>query len=489
MRILLVKDTTIDLDLTQSVAILNKLCKTLTFEEYDHTLKMPSTNIELTDTESRLKTLVLKNKVDHVFLSTSKPYSNNYFFYSSDKTTVLSFFGWNHYTNLPAENGLFYFIAQTQALGIDSSFRHEETTGCVNDFLWDKTAVDLGLKTGRFCEDCLTRIKREAKSSIVNSSILNDVQSILNTVSSASQWEESIFEYERQPGKSSNWASFEDDVAQMYRQLGAHVEQNLNLAGFQIDIMVKEETPSKQTLRSAIECKYTKNKVGNRIVNDFGRIVETLKSANIVERGIIVSQTGFTPDAHLVSKQNQVVLLTYADLKQEVILKHKTQKGSADIPLKKNGEKEIDKPGYIAFDNSSSINKHKEKKSPNLFVIMPFTTDLDDVYYFGIHETAKDLGCSCDRVDQQEFIGPIVEKIYDSIKGSRIILAEVSIPNVNVYYELGYAHALEKPTILITKDISSSPFDLRGYNHIIYTNIRDLRSKLKARLQAILMGS
>jgi nucleoside 2-deoxyribosyltransferase len=79
-------------------------------------------------------------------------------------------------------------------------------------------------------------------------------------------------------------------------------------------------------------------------------------------------------------------------------------------------------------------------------------------------------------------------KIYDSIKTSRIVVAEVSRINANVYYELGYAHAREKPTILITKNIKSSPFDTKGFNHIIYTNIVDLKKQLKDTLKAILMN-
>jgi nucleoside 2-deoxyribosyltransferase len=91
-------------------------------------------------------------------------------------------------------------------------------------------------------------------------------------------------------------------------------------------------------------------------------------------------------------------------------------------------------------------------------------------------------------VDEIEFVGGILDKIYNSIVNSKIIIAEVSSLNPNVYYELGYAHALNKPVILITKDISSAPFDLRNYNHIVYKNIVDLREKLKRRL-GVLLGS
>jgi hypothetical protein len=40
--------------------------------------------------------------------------------------------------------------------------------------------------------------------------------------------------------------------------------------------------------------------------------------------------------------------------------------------------------------------------------------------------------------------------------------------NPNVFYELGLAHALAKPAILITESISDVPFDLRSLRVIVY---------------------
>ena len=53
-------------------------------------------------------------------------------------------------------------------------------------------------------------------------------------------------------------------------------------------------------------------------------------------------------------------------------------------------------------------------------------------------------------------------------------------------YELGYAHAINKPVILLTKDISSAPFDIRGHNHIVYSSIVNLRESLANRLKGTL---
>jgi len=79
----------------------------------------------------------------------------------------------------------------------------------------------------------------------------------------------------------------------------------------------------------------------------------------------------------------------------------------------------------------------------------------------------------------------ILEKIFDSIKRADVVVAEVSTPNANVYYEVGFAHALGKPVILLTRDVSKAPFDLRNHKHIVYANIVDLRKQLARMLTHI----
>ena len=82
------------------------------------------------------------------------------------------------------------------------------------------------------------------------------------------------------------------------------------------------------------------------------------------------------------------------------------------------------------------------------------------------------------RMDQAHFTGDILQEIYKHIKNARLVVAEVSQQNSNVFYEIGFAHAIDKPVVLLTKDVSSSPFDISGFNHIVYSSIADLERKL-----------
>jgi hypothetical protein len=265
------------------------------------------------------------------------------------------------------------------------------------------------------------------------------------------------------------WERFEDEVAAIYRSLGASVRQNLNLGGFQVDLVAEETTQSGQKLRLLVECKFYRDSVGNRVVNDFARIVETLKSSVHIDRGVIVSHRGFTQDAALVAANTGIELLTLDDLRQRVPEREGQAPPAPQNPVQP--ERPSTPPGGAVH---------------RFFVVMPFAPELDDIYHLGIRETVRTLGGACERADEIEHTGGILEKIYDSIRAASVIIAEVSVPNPNVFYEVGFAHALGKPVVLLTRDISSSPFDLRGYNHIVYKSIVELRKSLESMLRQLL---
>ena len=62
----------------------------------------------------------------------------------------------------------------------------------------------------------------------------------------------------------------------------------------------------------------------------------------------------------------------------------------------------------------------------------------------------------------------IVNDIWTYTQKSKIVLAELSGKNPNVFYELGLAHALAKPAILLTESIDDVPFDLRALRILEY---------------------
>ncbi|MCH7994731.1 MAG: hypothetical protein IIB57_09840, partial [Planctomycetes bacterium] len=85
------------------------------------------------------------------------------------------------------------------------------------------------------------------------------------------------------------------------------------------------------------------------------------------------------------------------------------------------------------------------------FVLMPFEDSFGDVYELGIREACTQAGAYCERVDEQIFHESILDRIYNQIAKADIVIADMTGRNANVFYEVGYAHALGKRTILLTR--------------------------------------
>ncbi len=134
-----------------------------------------------------------------------------------------------------------------------------------------------------------------------------------------------------------------------------------------------------------------------------------------------------------------------------------------------------------------------EARDPKLFVIMPFKEPFDTIYREVIFPVAKEMKFDVKRIDEVSGPGLILEDIQQEISQSHAVVAEVSSPNPNVFYELGFAHALGKPAVLLIRrpEEQPMPFDIRGYRAIFYDDSiggkriveRKLRDHLKAVLQ------
>ncbi len=116
------------------------------------------------------------------------------------------------------------------------------------------------------------------------------------------------------------------------------------------------------------------------------------------------------------------------------------------------------------------------------FVIMSFSSEFDDIYTMGIKICCKENGFTAIRLDEQIFDEGMLDRIYHEITTADIIIAELSNKNPNVFYELGFAHALNKKCILLTQEIDNIPFDLKHKRHIKYKNLIELVPKLKNEL-------
>ena len=122
-----------------------------------------------------------------------------------------------------------------------------------------------------------------------------------------------------------------------------------------------------------------------------------------------------------------------------------------------------------------------------VFVLMPFNKDFEDIYSLGIKAACEDAPAYCERVDEQVYEGTVLQRVYNQIAKADIIVADMTGRNPNVFYEVGYAHALNKRVVLLAQNADEIPFDLKSYPHIVYGEaggkIAALKTELTRRLQ------
>jgi hypothetical protein len=118
----------------------------------------------------------------------------------------------------------------------------------------------------------------------------------------------------------------------------------------------------------------------------------------------------------------------------------------------------------------------------DVFVVMPFNKELERLYRDHIWSAVEAMGLSCLRADDIFSGGPVVRDIWSGICSSRVIVADCTGRNPNVFYEIGGAHTLGKPVVLITQKEEDVPFDLRHLRYITYglrdDALRDFKEKL-----------
>jgi nucleoside 2-deoxyribosyltransferase/Zn ribbon nucleic-acid-binding protein len=118
------------------------------------------------------------------------------------------------------------------------------------------------------------------------------------------------------------------------------------------------------------------------------------------------------------------------------------------------------------------------------FVAMWFDDSMEDAFSQGIEPALKETGYKVIRIDKKEFLGDINEEIQKEIKQSKILIADYTGNRGGVYYEAGYAKALNKPVVCCCKEdyLKELHFDVKHLNQIVWSSPADLKEKLINRI-------
>lgn len=139
-------------------------------------------------------------------------------------------------------------------------------------------------------------------------------------------------------------------------------------------------------------------------------------------------------------------------------------------------------------------NYEVQSETPRVFIVMEFKSPFNELHTEVLKVICKEFGLEAARADETYGPGLIIADIEKQIDEAKFIIAEITPPNANVYYEVGYARARNKPTILLAdRRVEKLPFDVSPFRTLFYENTIDGKRKveesLRRHIRAILSES
>lgn len=203
---------------------------------------------------------------------------------------------------------------------------------------------------------------------------------------------------------------------------------------------------------------------------DYFRVREMPPSARNLTRHAICTTLSQLKELHLIEQTNGLLAVTPLVEKLQVAL------GISITELSQ-------KPLGAIWSSPLFGRPRFEASGVDVFVLMPFLVELQAVYEDHITRVVKGLNLSVGRADDFYTTHTIIEDIWQAIISSKLIVADCTGRNPNVFYEIGIAHTIGKPVVLIAQDLEDIPFDLRHRRCIRYEytprGMKDFESELK----------
>jgi hypothetical protein len=127
---------------------------------------------------------------------------------------------------------------------------------------------------------------------------------------------------------------------------------------------------------------------------------------------------------------------------------------------------------------------HAEPRTASCFIVMPF----GQAWSADVHRI---LAAACEAAGVRPVRGDdlftptdILEDIWQSIHAADFVIADITGRNPNVLYELGIAHALAKPVLILSREAADIPIDLATRRVILYGQKADVWHEELTRMTA-----
>ena len=115
---------------------------------------------------------------------------------------------------------------------------------------------------------------------------------------------------------------------------------------------------------------------------------------------------------------------------------------------------------------------NEKEPGQSCFVVMPFGGIWDEYYAELYSPAVEQAGLKAVRADDVFSAGSVLQRIVDALDRASVVLVDVTESNRNVHYELGLAHALGRPTVLIAPAGTPLFFDIGQERMIPYDRNR-----------------
>lgn len=127
------------------------------------------------------------------------------------------------------------------------------------------------------------------------------------------------------------------------------------------------------------------------------------------------------------------------------------------------------------------------RRENHIFYLCPFSERFNSIYVDHIRSLVQGSGFTIERADEIFGTQPIIDDIWESINLAEIIIADVTGRNPKVMYEIGMAHTVGKPVIILTQTIDDVPFDLKHHRCVVYSYTPGGCAELEAKVSGTLM--
>jgi hypothetical protein len=214
----------------------------------------------------------------------------------------------------------------------------------------------------------------------------------------------------------------------------------------------------------------------------FRNLYERLKNNKLPAREVMLDyvqevempedQRGECVDTFVLNAKFLRLLRTISGSQRLVPIEQVIEEGTSVGPLGASGETTSDGTLPVAVLQSVE-NEAEEDFSKICFYITPIgdpgsehRRHSDFMMEYIIQPAVKEFGLKVIRADQMSKPGMIGKQVIEHILRSRLVVADLSFHNPNVFYELCLRHTTRLPTVQLRREVDTIPFDLNQYRTI-----------------------